>query len=114
MQTIRDRRDHTEVAAAAFECPEQVRILVGTRPHLLAVRRHERVCKRVIARQAAASHQPAHSAAEGEPGSARGRDEPTRGGQPVRLCGSVELAPRESRLTGGDSRDWVYRDPLHR
>ena len=98
---------HAEVAAAAPQRPEQVRVLVRGGAHDLAVRGHQLDRQQVVAGQAVLALEPARAAAQGQPGHAGAGHASTGGGEPVRLGGAVDVGPggaarRRGRSAGRD------------
>ena len=86
------KRGHdAEVAAAASQRPEQLRVLVGARVHERAVGEHDLGADQAVDRQAVAARQMAQATAEREPADAGRRDDPRRrrtavlGGRPIDL-----------------------------
>lgn len=63
MQPVRDRRDDAEIAAPTLQRPEEILMLRLARGDQFAVGGHDVVRKRVVAGEAAPSHQPADAAA---------------------------------------------------
>ena len=89
--------DDAEVAAAAAERPEQVRVLLLARGDDGAVGRDDLGGQQVVAGQAVAAAEVADAAAEGQSADAGRGDDPPGGGQPVHGRGVVELRPRWPR-----------------
>jgi hypothetical protein len=58
-------------------------------------------------------HQPAESAAEGQPGDTRPGDRPSGHRQPVRGGSVVQLSPEHAALDRGGRPVGIDRDPLH-
>ena len=87
-----------EVAAAAVQRPEQLRVLVLGGAHRVAVGGHQLDRDQVVAGEAELALDPARAAAEGEAGDAGGGDAPAGGGEAVRLAGAVEVAPGSAAL----------------
>ena len=83
-------------------------------PDLAAVGGDQLDREQVVAGQAVLAFEPARAAAEGQSGDARRRDPATRGGQPVRLGGRVELAPGAAAADPGPPGRSVDLDILHR
>ena len=96
--------DDPEVAAAATEAPEEVRVLVGGRLHELAVCGDDVDPAQLVDRQAVLAHDPADPAAERQARDARVRDDPRRRGQAERLRLAVELAEQDARLHARGAR----------
>ena len=87
-----ERGDDAEVGACAAEPPEQVRVLVLGGAHDPAVRRDELDREQVVDRQAVLALEPAHAAAEREPGDPGVRHDPDRADEAVLLRRVVEVA----------------------
>src|SRR5690606_25711250 len=93
-----ERGDDAEVAAAAPDRPEQIRVLVGARAAHLAVGGDDLHRKQVVGGEAITPADPAEAAAEREPGDAGRRDDAARHDQPVRLRGAIDVGPGGARL----------------
>src|SRR4030095_5399632 len=85
-----------EVRACTPHAPEELRMLVRARSDDAAVRGHELDAEQVVDREAEATLQPAHAAAEGEAADAGMRDDPDRADEAVRLGGIVKLAEQRT------------------
>ena len=103
-----------EVAAAAAQAEEQVRVLVGAGAHDVAVGGHDGGGDQVVCGQAVHALEPARPRAEREAGDAGVRDAAAGDGEPVRLGGGVELRPGEARPGAHGARGQVDLDPLER
>jgi hypothetical protein len=101
---------HPEVATAAPDGPEQVRVLLGRSSHDAPVRGHDLYGQEVVTAQASLAAQPPHPAAEGQPGNAGVADESARCGQRVLLSGRVHLRPPRAAAAAGGSRDRIDAD----
>ena len=88
-----ERGDDAEVAAAATDRPEQIRLLVGARTDLLAAGEHHLRLEQVVDREAVVPGQVADAAAEGEASDSGRRDDPARRRQAVLVGRVVDLAP---------------------
>ena len=113
VQPVGERGGDPEVAAAAAQRPEQVRVRFGRDLDDLAVGGHELDREHVVRCQAELRHEPAEPAAEREPGDPRRGDGPTRDRQPVLRGRGVELGPRHAPLGACRSGLGVDPDPLH-
>jgi len=71
MQLVLERGDDPEVAAAAAEAPEQVRVLALTRLDQPPAGRYDIRRNQVVAHEAVLSHQPADAAPQGYSADAR-------------------------------------------
>ena len=109
-----ERGDDAEVAAAAAQRPEQVRVLVLARADPLAARQHDLRADEVVDRQAVLAGEVAEAAAEREPADAGGRDDPAGGGEPVLVRGAVDLAPGAPAADAHGPRARVDVDPADR
>ena len=92
MQPELEGGDDAEVAAAAADGPEQIRVLVGRGPQDPAVGGDDLGGDEVVDGQTELAGQPAHAAAQGQPADAGVTDQPGRHGQPVR-----QARPRRGR-----------------
>ena len=88
-----ERRDDTEVAAAAPDRPVEIRVLLGARAHLLAACQHELRLEQVVDREPALAGQVADAAAEGEAADPGGRDDPAGRREPVLVRHPIDFAP---------------------
>ena len=82
-----------EVAATPADRPEQVGVFVGRRVDTAAVGQYDVGGHEVVAAQPVLLGQPAHAAAEGEPGDAGVADRSPGHGEPVGLGGAVHVSP---------------------
>ena len=103
-----------EVAAAAPQCPEQVLVFLDARGDDLPGRGDHLHRQQVVDGEAVLAHQPAFSAAEGQPRDAGGGDHPAGGGQPVAGRGPVELFPGDAALRPDSPPRRIDSDSLHR
>src|SRR5262245_19304025 len=101
MEAELERGDHAEIAAAAPQRPEQIGVLVLGRPQQLALGRYDVYSEQVVDREALLSHQPADATAEGEPGDSGMAHDSAGGGEAVRLCLVVDVAPQRTTLHPG-------------
>ncbi len=106
-----ERGDDAEVAAAAAQRPEQLRVLVLAGVQVLAVGGHDVGADEVVAGQAALADQPADAAAEREPGDAGGRHQSPGDRQPERLRLGVDVAPQAAGLRRDRAPVRVDADP---
>ena len=105
--------DHAEVAAAAPQRPEQVRVPVAAGRPDLAVGADDLGLDQVVDRPAEPAGQVAEAAAEGQAGHADLGDEAERGGQAVGLGGPVDVAQPAARPDLGQPGLGVDRDRAH-
>src|SRR5687768_16018902 len=99
MQPIDDGGDDANVAAATFQCPEQIRMLVGARRDQFTVRGDDVVGEGVVAGESVLSHEPTDTAAERQTGDSRRRDEAAGGRETVCLSVAVKLRPCQTALS---------------
>ena len=109
-----ERRDHAEVAAAAPESPEQVRVVVLARGGELPVGRDDVGPHEVVDVQAVLAGEPPDPAAEGETGDARVRHDPGRDREPERLREAIELAEGDAGLDLREAVPLVDPDTFQR
>ena len=114
MELERERGRDAEVAAAAVQRPEQVRVLVRAGGDPRPVGGHQLDRDEVVAGEAVLALQPARPAAEREPGDAGGRHPPAGGREPVLLRGAVELGPRAAGSDARGARLGIDLDLVHR
>ena len=91
-----ERRYDAEVAPPSPNAPEEVWVLLVTDRHEVAVSRDQIDGEEVITGQPVLSHQPAESAAEGQPANPRRREEARRQRHPERTGGQR----RQHRFVG--------------
>ncbi len=113
VQPVLERRDDTEVAATAAECPEELLVFVGARPHELAGRGHELDGDQVVAGEPVGALEPARAAAERQPGHAGRRDPAPGRREPVCLRRRIELTPGSACAGAGRARLRVDGDLVH-
>jgi hypothetical protein len=101
--------DHAEVAAAAAQRPEQVRVLLRAGPQHLAGGGDDLGGQQVVTRQPELRGEPAEPAAQGQPADPGVADRAAGSGQPVRLGGRVELRQRGPAAGPGGPRARVHR-----
>ena len=114
MNVVLERRRNPEVAAAAANCPEQIRVLVGARVCDAGVRHHDLGRPEVIERQTVLRHQPTQTATERQPGDARAPDDTAGRRQTVDLRFAIELGPEDTTLCARHAGARVDVDSLHR
>ena len=102
-----------EVAAAAAQPPEELRLGLGVDVHPLAVGGHQVDGEQVVHGQAVLAHEVPEPAAERQPADAGVADDAARGGEPERLGGAVELAPEEPAGRPRGARRRIDPDRLH-
>ena len=105
---------HAEVAAAAAQGPEQVRVVFGAGHDDLAVGGDDLDRQQVVDGEAVLAHQPAFSAAQGQARDTGAGDHPAGGGQPMAGRRPVELFPGDPALRPYRPARRVDPDPFHR
>ena len=105
--------DHAEVAAAAAQRPEQVRILLRAGGDEAAVGEHHVGLEQVVDGQPVLAGQVAGAAAEGQARDAGGRDDAERHRQAEGMRRVVDVARRAARLDANGAVRRVDADPLH-
>ena len=103
-----------EVAAAAAQGPEQVRVVLGAGHDDLAVGGDDLDRQQVVDGEAVLAHQPAFPAAQGQARDTGAGDHPAGGGQPVDGRGPVELLPGGPGLGPDGPPRRIDPDPFHR
>ncbi len=114
MEAELDRGSDPEVAAAAPQGPEQVRIGVGRDVEDATFRRDELDGEHVVGREAVLRHQPPEPAAERQSGDAGVGDRAARGREAVQCRLTVQLGPEAPALGAQRHRIAVDVDPSHR
>ena len=112
MEPVPEPRDDAEVAAAAADRPEQVRVRVGVGAHELAVRGHDVGREQVVDREPVLAHEVADAAAEGEAADADGAGVAEADAEPVLRGRDGDLAGRRAGLGPGRARVGVDLDGL--
>ena len=113
VEAILEGGHHPEVAAAATERPQQVRVLRLAGAQHAAVGGDHVGANQVVGGEAVLAAQPAETAAQRQPGDAGGRHHPRGSGEPEGLGGAVEVAERGAPLGAGDAPLGIDLDPLH-
>ena len=98
MQPEFEARDDPEIAAAATERPEQVRILRLAGATDLAIGRDDICANQIVDRHAELSRGPAEATAQREPGNSRRRVDAHRSRQTKGLSFAIEVSERCARL----------------
>jgi hypothetical protein len=101
VEPVPEPRDDPEVAAAAADRPEQVRVRVGVGAHELAVRGHDVGREQVVDREPVLAHEVADAAAEGEAADADRSGVAEADAEPVLRGRDGDLAGRGARLGPG-------------
>jgi hypothetical protein len=102
-------RDDAEVATAASDGPEQVRILLCRHAAYLTVCSHDLCRHQVVDTQTGLPRQPTHAPTERETGHTRVTDQPTRHGQAVLLCRGVHVLPQRASADPRPLLGWIDR-----
>ena len=105
--------DHAEVAAAAADAPEEVRVLVLAGADHAAIGGDHLGRQEVVTREAALALEPAAAAAEHQAGDPGGGEAAAGDGEAVHLRRAVELAPGETGLGAAGLGVGVDIDALH-
>ena len=113
MELVLKGGDHAEVAAAAPDAPEEVRVLTGADVAELAVGGDDIGGDEVVAGQAVLARQPADAAPQGEAGDARVGVGAAGGGQAEGLGLVVEFPPLDAALGPDGAPGGVNPDALH-
>ncbi len=108
-----ERGDDAEVAAAAAQGPEEVRVLGRAGRHEPPVGQHDVGFEEVVDRQAAGAGQVAEAAAEGEAADAGGGDDAAGGGEAEGVGGVVDVAPGAAAADAGGPGGGVDPDARH-
>ena len=108
-----EARDDTEVAAAAADRPEEVRVLVGAGGQEPTIGGHDLDGLERVDGQAVLAHEPADAAAEREAGDADGAGVTERGRKPVGRGRERVLAGGQARLRPGRPSLDIDVEPLH-
>ncbi len=113
MQTVLEGGYDAEIAAAAAQRPEQIRVVGGTRLPEHAVRGDHIGRDQVVDGEPVFAHQPAQPAAERQTGDARAGDGASGGGKSEHLCLAVQLPPEHTALGSHRSTLRVHANALH-
>ena len=105
-----EARDHAEVAAAAAQRPQKVRIAVRTGHDPLAGGGHEFRADEVVAGEALDGRQPADPAAERQAANARVDDRATDDREVVAPRGSIDVLPASPAGDANDAGRRIDRD----
>ena len=113
MQPVLEFRHDAEVAAAAADSPEQIRILLLTGVQQLAVGGHDVDAQHVVTGQSELACQAPLPATQGKPGNAGVRGGAERRGEPESLALPIELTQQHARLGDGRQSDRIDANSLH-
>jgi hypothetical protein len=114
LHRVLERRRDAEVAAAATDRPEEVRMLGGADVPHAAVGHDELGGAEVVEGEAVLRHQPAETAAEREPRDARRAHDATGCGESMYLCLAIELLPQHAALRARRALARIDVNALHR
>ncbi len=114
MQAVFQGRNDTEVAAAAAQPPQQLRVLLLTRVHERATCRDDIGPFEVVASKAKPAAEATEASAQGETGSPGVRDGASRGGEAERRTLAVELTKQRPRLQKRRLHGGVHAHAAHR
>src|SRR5271168_473701 len=89
MKLVLERGNDTEIAAAAAQAPEQIRMLIGARSQKLSVGGDDVSRQQVVAAETMLAHQPAEATAQSQPGDAGGRHDAAGAGKAEGLAFAV-------------------------
>lgn len=104
---------HTEIAAPAANCPEQIRRFSGACKYLLARSRHQFDRTEVVESEAMFAHQPAQPAAERESGNPGAGHDAAGHGQAMGLRLAIEFCPGDATLHPSDPPLGIDENALH-
>ena len=96
VQVVLERRGDAEVAAAATQPPEQLRISLGVDAPARTVGGDEVDGPEVVDGEPVLAHEVPETAAERQPADPDVTDGSSRGGKAEALCGEVELRPHQA------------------
>ena len=113
MQLELERGHDAEIAAAAPQCPEQIRVLLRAGANQPAVGRDDVRRDQIVDGQAELAGGPAEAAAEREAGNAGGRVDAERRGEPERLRLLVEVRERGAGLDASRLGRGIDVDRFH-
>ena len=97
MRPVQEAGDHAEIAAAAAQRPEQIRILAFVGRHEPPVGKHDVRFEQIVDREAVRARQVARAAAERQARHAGGRHDARRHREPERVRGMIDIALRAAR-----------------
>ena len=109
-----ERRHRAEVAAAAAQRPEQVRVLVLAGGDERAVGQDHVGGQQVVDGEPVAPGQVADPAAQGQPADTRGGQDPGRGGQAECASRVIDVTPDAAAVGAHGLRRRVHGDSPHR
>src|SRR5215218_6298959 len=113
MEPVLEGGDDAEVAAAAAERPEQVRVLVGAGAQELTVCGHHLEGQDVVAGQPVFPCKPAYASAQRQPCYTRLRDDSRRYCQTEDVRLAIQLAQQHARLDARAACDGIDVNALH-
>ena len=113
MELVLERGDDAEVAAAAAQSPDQIRVVAIGRVHQRAVGQDDVGAEQIVRGHAVAAAQPAEAAAERQAGDAGVADRAAGRRQAECLRFAIELRPPQPGLGASRLRGRVDTDALH-
>ena len=113
MKLVRKGSDHTKVAAAAPDGPEEVRVLTGAGVAELAVGGDDIGGDEVVTGQTVLACQPAEATTQREARNARTGDQAPRCSQAEGLRLVIEVSPRGPALSAGRAAHRIDADAPH-
>ena len=111
--TEHEAGDDTEIAAAAAQSPEQVRILCRARGPETTVGCHDVGGNEIVDGQSTLPCEVARAAAQGQPAHAGGRDDAEGYGEAEGMGGVVDIARGTAGFDANGPRGWVDMHALH-
>src|SRR4029450_9175078 len=113
METEVKSRRHPEVAAPPAEAPEEVGILIGSRPDHAPVRSDDLSTDQVVARETVLGGQVADTSSERKPAHAGRANDASWRDKAVRLRGRIKIEPGRSAARARDPLVRIYVYPPH-
>ena len=113
MQRELETGDDTEIAAAAFQRPQQVGIFIGRGMHQPAVGRDHVGGHEIVDRQAIAAPEPAHAARQRQAGDTGIGDDAARGSESEGLGLAIDVTPGGAALDPGPLALCVHPHRAH-
>ena len=113
MQPEEEGGDDPEVATAAPQRPEEIRVLLLAGGDEAAVGEDDVGLEQIVDRQAELAGEMADTAAEGDAADAGRGDDAARGRQPEGVRGVVQIAEQRAPFDAGGARLGIDADPVH-
>src|SRR5215472_2413118 len=98
MELELELRDHSKIAAATTNRPEQVRVVLLTRAQNLSIRRNNVGSKQIVNRHAIFAREPTKASTQRQAGYSGCGIDSHRSGERMFLDGSVEVTKCDARL----------------